>query len=322
MTDPALEAARQRFLSDVWTGLSQTPKRLDCKYFYDARGAELFDAITELDEYYPTRTELALLDHCAPAIAEAVGPRAAVVEFGSGASIKVRLLLAALEHPAAYVPVDINPDWLEAARVSLGKDYPDLAIVPLLADYTVPFQLPPLPEGSRPLGFYPGSTIGNFEPSEARDFLALLSGDLGPEARLLVGVDLVKDPDVLKAAYDDAKGVTAAFNLNLLERINRELGADFDLEAFVHEVRYREHPPARIEMYLTSRREQTVTIGGRAFTFAAGEGIHTENSHKYTVAGFQALAAEAGLETLDHWVDERQWFSVHLLARTEATTAK
>lgn len=299
------------FLDDVLDGLAQPQKSLPCKYLYDAMGSQLFDRICELPSYYPTRIEQAILADRRHDIARLAGPGTALVELGSGSSVKVRTLLDALESPAAYVPIDISRTHLLAAAADLAGDHPGLPVVPVCADYTKPFALPPEAAGPR-LGFFPGSTIGNFEPDEARTFLAGTAETLGPGAGLVVGVDLRKDPAVLGRAYDDPEGVTAAFNLNLLTRINRELDGDFDLDAFVHEARWKE-AAGRIEMHLISRADQTVRIAGRAFTFRAGESIFTESSHKYALDGFRSLAETAGWYPVVAWTDPDGLFSVHYL---------
>ncbi len=309
-----LEPTVTEFRAAVLQGLGGTPKTLPSKFFYDAEGSRLFDRICELPEYYPTRTECALLEARASDIAALVGPHAGLIEFGSGSSVKIRLLLAALRHPAVYVPVDISRKHLLAAAASLAADFPDLQIAPVCADYTNRFALPRLP-GSRPrrlAGFFPGSTIGNFTPSEAAGFLRRAGHLLGRGSLMIVGVDLPKDPAVLEAAYDDAAGVTAAFNLNLLARINRELDADFDLAAFAHEARWNARD-SRVEMHLVSRVAQSARIGGNRVAFAAGESIHTENSYKYTLAGFADLACSAGYDPVAGWTDPANLFSIHVL---------
>ena len=309
-----LEPTVMEFRSAVLQGLGSTPKTLPSKFFYDAEGSRLFDRICELPEYYPTRTECALLQARAHEVAALVGPHAGLVEFGSGAGVKVRLLLAALRYPAAYVPVDISRGHLLAAAASLAADFPDLRIAPVCADYTNRFALPHLP-GSHPrrlAGFFPGSTIGNFTPSEAADFLRRAGRLLGRGSMMIVGVDLLKDRAVLEAAYDDAAGVTAAFNLNLLTRINRELGANFDLGTFAHEARWNAGE-SRVEMHLVSRVAQSVQVGGDRISFAADESIHTENSYKYSLAGFAGLARSAGYDPVAGWTDPAGLFSVHVL---------
>ena len=309
-----LEPTVTEFRAAILQGLGSTPKTLPSKFFYDAEGSRLFDRICELPEYYPTRTECALLQARAPEIAGLVGPHAGVVEFGSGAGVKIRLLLAALRYPAAYVPVDISRGHLLAAAASLAADLPDLRIAPVCADYTNRFALPHL-AGSSPrrlAGFFPGSTIGNFTPLEAAEFLSRAGRLLGRSSMMVVGVDLPKARAVLEAAYDDAAGVTAAFNLNLLARINRELDADFDLAMFAHEARWNAEE-SRVEMHLVSRAAQTVQIGGDQVGFVPGESIHTENSYKYTLAGFADLARSAGYDPIASWTDPASLFSIHVL---------
>lgn len=309
-----LEPTVEEFRASVIEGLSAPRKTLPCKFFYDERGSRLFDEICDLPEYYPTRTELRILGRHATDIADLAGQKARVVEFGSGAGVKIRLLLRALRDPAAYLPVEISREHMIAANEGIAARFPDLPIVPVCADYTRPFTLPELPgiDHQTTLGFFPGSTIGNFTRTEAVDFLRVARNLTGSGALMIIGVDLVKDLDILHAAYDDAAGVTAAFNLNLLRRINRELGGTFDLSAFRHEARWNA-ALERIEMHLVSLKDQNVTIGERRFPFAPGETIHTESSHKYRLNGFQKLAQEAGYETIRVWTDERELFSVHAL---------
>jgi dimethylhistidine N-methyltransferase len=309
-----LEPSTQEFRDAVLDGLRQRQKTLPCKFFYDAEGSRLFDRICELPEYYPTRTELKLLADRAGEIAGLIGPAARLVEFGSGAGVKIRLLLNALDRPAAYVPVDISREHLLMAAADLARDFPALQIAPICADYTKPFALP-APAGLRPrttVGFFPGSTIGNFTQTEARNFLTRARRLLGPGSSMVVGVDLRKDATILVPAYDDAQGVTAAFNLNLLVRINRELGGTFDLDGFAHEARWNADE-GRIEMHLVSRSDQDVQVGSARFHFGAGETIHTENSHKYTLDQFRALAVEAGYKPRAAWTDADGLFSVHML---------
>lgn len=298
------------FARSVLTGLAAEPRRLESKYLYDARGAELFDAICELDEYYPTRTETALLREHAPGIGYVAGPGAALVELGSGASTKSRLVLDAMERPRAYVPVDISAPYLEAATARLREDYPGLAVHPVVADFTRPFALPAAVDDAPKLLFFPGSTIGNFEPEEAQAFLVAMRA-VRPSS-FLVGVDLVKPVARLIPAYDDAKGVTAAFDRNLLVRINRELGADFEPDAFAHEARF-DPELSRIEMHLVSRRDQEVRVLGHRFRFPRGTSIHTENSYKYRPDTFRALATRAGWSVERWWTDEEELFGLALL---------
>ena len=300
-------------LAEVVPGLAATPKRLPPKLFYDAEGSRLFERITTLPEYYPTRTELGILRGNAAAIAAFVPPGAALIEFGAGSSAKARVLLDALPALGAYVPVDISGEFLGAEADALRRDAPALRVVPVVADFTQPFRLPASVAALPRAGFFPGSTIGNFDPDEAEAFLRLARRVLGPGGALIVGVDLVKDAGVLNAAYNDAAGVTAAFNLNMLARLNRELGADFDLDGFEHRAGFN---PAlsRIEMHLASRRRQAVRIAGRTVAFDPGETIHTENSYKYGIEGFRATAARAGWRPAAAWTDAAGLFSVHALS--------
>lgn len=310
---PVIQAPEpQGFLDDVLQGLAQPQKSLPAKYFYDDAGSDLFEAITRLPEYYPTRTEFAILDAAGAEIAAALPRGAALVEFGSGSTAKVRRLLRHLTDLAAYLPVDVSASFLHAQAAGLRADFPGLRIEPVAADFTRPFSLPADLGDAPRAGFFPGSTIGNFEPAEAARLLRQFGAILGAGAVLVVGVDLAKDHAVLEAAYDDAAGVTAAFNRNVLRRINRELGGTFDLDAFAHRAVF--NPQAsRIEMHLVARAAQTVAVSGRRFAFAAGESIHTENSYKYTPESFQALAAAAGWEPVQVWTDPQALFSVHAL---------
>lgn len=310
-----LEPSTAEFRAAVLAGLAKPRKSLPCKFFYDAEGSRLFELICEQPEYYPTRTECQILESFAGEIAELVGPQAAVVEFGSGAGIKIRLLLAALQAPCAYLPVDISREHMLAAAADLAQNFPDLCIAPICADYTQPFALPALPGGIAPrsyAGFFPGSTIGNFTAMEARVFLGRAHTLLGSGATMIIGVDLRKEAALLTAAYNDAAGVTAAFNLNLLRRINDELKGDFDLAAFEHRAIWNADS-GRVEMHLVSQRTQRVYVDGHAVQFQAGETIHTENSYKYTIAQFRRLAEESGYKPLTVWTDTRQLFSVHAL---------
>ena len=308
---PALTA--RHFRRDVLAGLSRPPRSLPCKYLYDEEGARLFEAICELEEYYPTRTETGILRQNIEEIAALLGPRANLVDLGSGNGRKTRLLLEHLEQPASYCPVDVAHEQLLQGSRDLSREYPGLAVEPVCADYTEPFKLPALPPGSGPVTvFFPGSTIGNFEPGEAVSFLSRMAGVCGEEGGLLVGVDLRKPSHVLNLAYNDPQGVTARFNLNLLARANRELHAKFDLAQFRHYAFYNE-AAGRIEMHLVSRRLQHVPVDGTAFLFARGEPIVTEHSYKYTLGQFRELAARAGWEVVRHWTDERRWFSVQYL---------
>ena len=303
------------FAGDVIGDLSRQPKRLSPKYFYDAAGSELFEQITLLPEYYPTRTELSILHDRRGAIAATVPQGAALVEFGAGATTKVRLLLAECA-VAAYVPVDISGDFLQAQADGLRKDFPALGIYPVTADFTAPFALPEAVAAMPKVGFFPGSTLGNFEPHEACAFLRSARDILGHGAQMVIGVDLEKDERVLSRAYNDAAGVTARFNLNVLHRINRELGGNFDLSAFTHRAIYNRERH-RIEMHLLSRKAQTVRVLGRSFSFRAGESIHTENSYKYSLERFAALARGSGWTPRECWTDSAQMFSVHALVASD-----
>lgn len=304
--------ATDNFLEEVLAGLRQPVKRLPSKYFYDERGSQLFDDICELPEYYPTRTEMALLRDISADVAALVGEGATVIEFGSGSSTKIRILLDALDSPLAYVPVDISREHLLMSAKGLAGNYPDLRVVPVCADYTQPFEVPQIDGEKVRAGFFPGSTIGNFTRSEAISFLQAAATDLGHNNGLLIGVDLRKDVETLHAAYNDSAGVTAAFNLNLLHRINREIGGDFDIDSFAHDARWVPKF-GRIEMHLVSVCAQTVSIGGESFEFKSGESIHTEDSRKYDVEGFKNLAREAGWNSIDCWTDPDDLFSIHLL---------
>lgn len=300
------------FLEDVWTGLGASPKALSPKYFYDARGSALFEAICELPEYYPTRTELALTRDSAGEIAEVLGKGGLLIEFGSGSSTKTGILLRALQ-PVTYMPVDIATDALKSAVGRLAAEFPQLQVVAVCADYLRPLDLPPgVDDSMRRMIYFPGSTIGNLTPAEAETFLARARVLAGAGGTMLVGVDLKKDPQRLHAAYNDAQGVTAEFNLNLLRRINRELAADFDLDRFRH-IAFYDPVAGRIEMHLESTCAQIVTVSGRSFAFAAGERLHTENSCKYSVTEFQRLAQSAGFRAERVWVDPDHLFSLHLL---------
>ena len=303
------------FASDLLVALGQRPRSIAPKYFYDAEGSRLFDQICELPEYYPTRTETALLRERAHDIAALMGPQADLVEFGAGSLTKVRLLLDAMAAPARYVPIDISGEYLAASARALKAHYPHLAVTPVVADYGQAFELPPAPMtqsgGGQRVGFFPGSTIGNYTPGEAVEFFRMAARVVRGGA-LLVGADLIKDPAVLHAAYSDARGVTAAFNLNLLARANRELGANFDLAQFAHSAFYNA-PLQRIEMHLMSKKRQQVTLLGQMFEFYEGETLHTENSYKFTISGLRALAQQAGFSAGPVWTDAASQFSLHWL---------
>jgi dimethylhistidine N-methyltransferase len=308
--EPAISDTQ--FARDVIAGLTARPKRLPPKYFYDEAGSRLFEQITELPEYYPTRTELAILTAHASEIARLLPEHTAFIEFGSGSFRKARILLDAAPTITAYVPVDISSQMLAEEAAELRRDYPRLAVLPVIADFTQPFRLPHVVARLPHAGFFPGSTIGNFEPHDASAFLGHAGRMLGAGAILIIGIDLVKDTTVLNAAYDDAAGVTAKFNLNLLTRINRELEGTFDLENFSHQAFYNTER-RRVEMHLASRKRQTVSVCGRSFSFRAGETIHTESSYKYTVESFLALARGSGWTPLAAWCDAQSYFSVQAL---------
>jgi dimethylhistidine N-methyltransferase len=306
-----LAPGEESFRDAVLSGLRCARKRIPCKFFYDARGSALFEAICRLPEYYPTRTEIVILEDNSADIAAHMGRNCRLIEFGSGASQKVRILLPALDRPAAYVPVDISREHLRDAATGLAEDFPSVPVIAVCADYTRPFSLPSLPgAGGKRVGFFPGSTIGNFEPEGAVAFLANYARILGPGGEMLIGVDLKKDPEILDAAYNDRAGVTAAFNLNLLERVNRELDGDLDIDRFEHVAFYNE-TEGRVEIYIRSLVGQQARIAGTRFRFAEDELIHTEYSYKYSVPEFRALAGRAGFRPVDTWTDPAELFSVH-----------
>jgi dimethylhistidine N-methyltransferase len=315
-----MEAQRIEFLKDapdgsfsdgLIEGLGRTPKEISCKYFYDAEGSALFDAICALPEYYQTRTEVALLRRHAGELAALIGQHAEIVEFGAGALRKVRILLDALESPCGYSPIDISGAYLRDVTRPLKAEYPGLALRPVVADFTQPLHLPPMAGAQKRMGFFPGSTIGNFRPDAAMSLLRRMR-DMLDGGGLLVGVDLVKDPAILHAAYNDAAGVTAAFNKNLLARANREFNAGFELDGFAHYAPY--NPKAqRIEMYLVSLKRQSVRLNGQVVEFQSGEAVHTEDSHKYTIESFREIAARAGFIPRAVWADENRLFSLHWL---------
>jgi dimethylhistidine N-methyltransferase len=300
------------FLDDVVAGLSAPQKTLPCKYLYDKRGSALFDRICELEEYYVTRTELAIMRANLREIAEAIGHDPLLIEFGSGSSLKTRLLLDALREPHGYVPVDISRQHLLEAAESLREEFPRLPIHPVCADFNDDVRVPKAAaDADRRVMYFPGSTIGNFTPSCAGELLELIRRLIGPRGALLIGIDLKKDRATLEAAYDDAEGVTAAFNLNILHRINRELGADFDVEAFEHRAVYVPQR-SRVEMHLVARTDQSIAIDGRHFRFRSGETIHTESSHKWSLEQFESIAATSGFATRKHWTDPETRFAVIL----------
>lgn len=304
-TDPA-------FAREVLEGLSRPQKAISSKWLYDRRGSELFEEITQLEEYYPTRTETAILEAHAADMAARIGPGAVIVEYGAGAAVKTRHLLDALERPRAYAPMDISEDFLKLSAADVAADYPGLDVVPIIGNFLDPPDLSSLPDGPR-CGFFPGSTIGNLTDAQITAFLTGARRTLGPDAKFLLGFDLRKPADILVPAYDDARGVTAAFNLNLLKRMNRELGAGFDLAAFAHEARWND-AAGQIEMHIVSLRDQRVEVAGRSFDFAEGETIHTEISRKFSQPALEATLAAAGWRVAARWLDEKSYFCVALLA--------
>lgn len=305
-----MEDVDPQFRADVLDGLAAPIPAIPARWLYDRRGSELFDAITHLPEYYPTRLDTELIAAHSDAVADIAGTGQAVIEFGSGSSTKTPSLLRAVR-PAAYVPVDISGDFLRASAAALQSDFPDLAILPVEADFMQPFALPEAVAALPRLGFFPGSTIGNLVPRTAVDLLRAMKDSLGDGAHLLIGMDRVKPVDVLLAAYDDAAGVTAAFNLNLLHRINQELGGDIRIEDFRHLVRWND-AKARIEMHLESVRDTGFSISGQSFAFVAGDTIHTENSHKYGPRDGRLLLQAAGWGLVREWSDPKDWFALYL----------
>jgi len=310
----AADAMQDDFATEVLNGLSRRPRAIPCRFLYDARGSELFERITELEDYYPTRTEIGLLERHAPDIAELAGAGVAIVEFGSGSSRKTEILIAALPALAAYVAIDISAAALSEAATRLRARFPDLEVVTVTGDFNDAMDLPASLAATRKLGFFPGSTIGNLGNEEAISFLSNARERLGPDGALLLGVDLKKPESILVPAYDDSEGVTAAFNLNLLTRINRELGGSFDLTKFAHEAIYNAEA-GRVEIYITSREDQEVTVLGQSFAFAPGERIHTENSHKYAIEDITAMAEAAGWTHARAWVDDDNLFSLNMLSQ-------
>ncbi|MGI6454048.1 MAG: L-histidine N(alpha)-methyltransferase [bacterium] len=308
-----LEPESRKFFIEVLRGLCKPYKELPCKYIYDERGSKLFDQITELDEYYLTRTETQILHTCHTPIAEAVGENCVVIEYGSGSSAKTPILLESLEQPVAYVPVDISREHLMQSASRLQYQLPEIEVLPICADYTGTVEYPEeILEIPNRLIFFPGSTLGNFDPTQAVQFLRTMRAVCGAEGKILIGIDLQKDLSILIPAYDDAQGITAEFNQNILLRINHELNANFNLPAFRYHAFFNEQKN-RVEMQQISIRKQEVTIGGTTIEFDQDEPIHTESSYKYTLDQFAQLAFEAGLHSESIWMDPNQWFSIHLL---------
>jgi dimethylhistidine N-methyltransferase len=312
----------QQFFADMVCGLTQAPKRLSCKYFYDERGSALFDQICELDEYYLTRTELSIMQQNGDEIAEQLGRDVRLVEYGSGSSTKTRILLDHLQSPLAYVPVDISSTHLLAASSRLQAAYPTLKVQPVVADFTRPFAIPESDQtAAQTTVYFPGSTIGNFAVDEAQSLLSNIARLCGPGGGLLIGIDLEKDPRVLERAYDDGCGVTAEFNLNLLHRMRNELDADLDLDGFEHHSRYNARL-GRVEIFIRSLKSQQIEIDGNIFPLREGELILTEYSHKYTVERFVSLAARAGFELMNYWTDDKKYFAVLYLVARDCSNAE
>ena len=302
--------ADPQFRADVLAGLERRPRAIPARWFYDRQGSELFEGITNVPEYYPTRTETAILERICPEVASIVGAGRAVVEFGSGSSVKTPLLLRCTQ-PSAYVPIDISGDFLRESSRALSAAFPNLLVLPFEADFMRPLALPQTIADTPKLGFFPGSTIGNMIPLMAVDLLRAMRASLGEGAMLLIGMDRIKDADTLVAAYDDAAGVTAAFNLNLLERINRELDGTVPVDEFRHEARWNDDR-ARIEMHLVATRDVAFTVDGRPFRIAAGESIHTENSHKYGSRDARILLRSGGWTPINEWTDPDGLFALFL----------
>jgi L-histidine N-alpha-methyltransferase len=302
-------------LEEIVAGLSQPRKSISSKYFYDEAGSKLFEDITRLPEYYLTNTELAIMEACVEEIAGLAGPQASLIEFGSGSSMKTRLMLRHLHSPAAYVPVDISAEHLLDSQRSIQADFPDIEVLPVVADFTHSFDLPD--PGTLPLKnivYFPGSTIGNFENDDAIDLLRVMYEEAGTDGALVIGVDLQKDPAVIHAAYNDSAGVTAKFNLNMLSHLNREFDANFNLDSFSHRATY-DSDRGRIVVELVSAEEQVVRIGDARIQFDEGEAITTEYSHKYTLEDFATMVAAAGFSVAKVWTDPKQWFGVHYCVR-------
>jgi len=315
MLKPEIEDGQQtladpQFRADVLDGLARRPRAIPARWFYDRRGSELFEAITDLPEYYPTRTERSILETACPEVAVIAGRGRAVVEFGSGSSTKTPILLDAVA-PSVYVPIDISGDFLRESSKALGEQFPDLLVLPFEADFMRPLSLPKTIADTPKLGFFPGSTIGNMIPLMAVDLLRAMRSSLGVGAMLLIGMDRIKGADVLVPAYDDAQGVTAAFNLNLLERINRELGGDIPLDAFAHKAVWNDDR-ARVEMHLQAVRDVAFTVDGRSFEMSASDTIHTENSHKYGARDARILLRSGGWTPVAEWTDPEGLFGVYL----------
>ena len=309
------ESSYARDLEEIHAGLSLAQKKLSPKYFYDERGSQLFEAICDLPEYYPTRTEIGIMRKYLPEMARYIGPRPNVIEFGIGSGLKTKLLLGALDQAVAFVPVDISPEHLQNTVDELERDYPDIEMMPVATDFTHPFPVPePSAQSERNVVYFPGSTIGNFEPDAAVELLRVMHREADKGGCLLIGVDLQKDSNTLEQAYNDSSGITAEFNLNMLRRLNAEFDADFDLEGFRHDAVYNT-VDGRIEMHLVSLRDQQVNIGNRRFTLDRDETICTEYSYKYTLPQFADMAAQAGFTVKKVWTDSKGWFSLQYCER-------
>jgi dimethylhistidine N-methyltransferase len=302
-------------LGELLDGLRQPEMTISPKYFYDERGSQLFEEITRLPEYYPTETELGIMRDNIDEIAELVGRQASLIEYGSGSSLKTRILLENLDELAAYVPVDISQDHLLESAQQIREEFPDLDVLPVVADFTQPFELPsPKVMPVRNIVYFPGSTIGNFTHDAAQELLRVMYGEAGAGGALLIGVDLQKDPAIIELAYNDSAGITAEFNRNMLHHLNREFGADFDPDAFAHRAEYNEDE-GRVEIRLVSEQDQEFTLGRESFSIDKDEAILTEYSHKYTLEGFAALAEAAGFRVARVWMDAERLFSVQYLVR-------
>lgn len=307
------ESGTSEMLREVLSGLSGDQKSLPSKYFYDERGSELFEEICELDEYYLTRTELDIIEQNIDSMSRALHDHCQLVELGSGSSVKTRLLLKALPNLRTYVPVDISEEFLKSVADNIRSEFPQILVKPVAADYTKPYKLPESPDDCPNVAYFPGSTIGNFTKEKAAEFMSVIAGIVGDKGSLLIGFDLIKDRDVLLSAYNDSKGVTAEFNKNILRRLNRDLGADFNLNQFEHEAIFNEEKN-RVEMHLISTTEQTVSIQNKKFHFKEGESIHTENSHKYSMESFRELT-QPHFREVKTWTDENKYFAIQLLTK-------
>lgn len=303
-------------IAEIVAGLNLPEKMISPKYFYDERGSKLFERICELPEYYVTRTEIGIMESCMNEISRVIGRHVSLIEYGIGSGLKTQILLENLDDPVAFIPIDISPEHLAESCQNLAKRFPQIEILPVTADFTRPVPIPvPGRTPARKIVYFPGSTIGNFEPEAALGLLNVMHEEAGPGGALLIGVDLKKDCKIIESAYNDSEGVTAQFNLNVLRRLNREYGTDFDLDAFRHMAKYNDSL-GRIEMWLISQRDQEVTLGEHRFSFTEGEKIITEYCHKFSLEGFRELASAAGFEHVNTWLDPNQWFSIQLYERS------